>query len=101
MSIAAALVDWLRDPWRSEDFQRMHRRAQAAESREAKLRNALAESWLFEMTYQNEPDDPSVYSEGWKCAGCFDDWPPGECPDADTKDDVRHHPTCALFTALP
>lgn len=62
-----------------------------------RLRTTLAEGWLFEMTYQNEPDDPSVYSEGWMCCGCMDSWPDGDRPPADSKEEVRHHPTCVLY----
>lgn len=101
VSALTLLAEWLRDPWRSEDYRRMHRRAQAAEGRELRLRAALARSWLFEMTYQNEPDDPSVYSDGWMCAGCFDDWPTGERPSAETADEVKHHPSCALHVEAP
>lgn len=65
-----------------------------------RLRGVLLDSWLYEATWSNEPDDPSVYSDGWQCAGCFDvdGWGP---PTADTKDDVQHHATCPIFSGLP
>ena len=63
----------------------------------ARLRAALEENFVVEMTYSNEADDPTVYSEGWACAHCDLGDGCADRPYADEKALVTHVASCPLY----
>lgn len=63
-----------------------------------RLRAGLEEMLVVEMTFQNEPDDPSVYSEGWACGHCDLGDGNADRPYAEEKAEVTHpSESCPLY----